>query len=84
MNVYRKLVRNSRLACSCCAVILFFYLFAAQHSAETWDYKLPDEIGNLFKTKEKKDRKYGKAGQLLKDEKYSYTYDEIGNLIEKE
>ncbi|WP_196893451.1 RHS repeat-associated core domain-containing protein [Aureivirga marina] len=46
-------------------------------------YKLPDEVGNLFKTPEKKDRKYGEAGQLLKDEKFKYKYDAIGNLIEK-
>jgi RHS repeat-associated protein len=38
----------------------------------------------LFKTKDRKDRKYGRAGQLLKDEKYTYTYDEVGNLIKKE
>ena len=64
-------------------IILNFYLLA-QYSDGSWDYKLPDEIGNLFKTKEKTDRQYGKAGQLLKDETYSYTYDEVGNLIEKE
>ena len=63
---------------------VFGNLAAAQYSDGSWDYKLPDEIGNLFKTKEKKDRQYGKAGQLLKDEKYTYSYDEVGNLITKE
>jgi RHS repeat-associated protein len=63
---------------------VFGNLSAAGYSDGSWDYKLPDEIGNLFKTKEKTDRQYGKAGQLLKDETYSYTYDEVGNLIEKE
>ncbi|NVK65942.1 MAG: RHS domain-containing protein, partial [Flavobacteriales bacterium] len=63
---------------------IFGNLSAAAYSDGTWDYKLPDEIGNLFKSKDKKDRQYGKAGQLLKDEKYTYTYDEVGNLIEKE
>ena len=57
---------------------------AAGYSDGSWDYKLPDEIGNLFKTEEQTDRQYGKAGQLLKDETYSYTYDEVGNLIQKE
>jgi RHS repeat-associated protein len=63
---------------------LFGNLSAAQYSDGSWDYKLPDEIGNLFKTEDKKDREYGRAGQLLKDEKYTYSYDEVGNLIEKE
>jgi len=61
----------------------FGNLASAQYQDNTWDYKLPDEIGNLFKTKDKTDRIYGKAGQLLKDENYTYTYDEVGNLIQK-
>ena len=64
--------------------LLSFNLSAAGYSDGSWNYKLPDEIGNLLKTEEKTDRKYGKAGQLLKDETYSYSYDEVGNLIEKE
>lgn len=71
---------------------LFGNLSAAGYSDRSWDYKLPDEIGNLFKTKEKTDRTYGRAGQLLKDvyagqsrsETYTYSYDELGNLIAKE
>ncbi|MDG1333780.1 MAG: hypothetical protein P8P74_15695, partial [Crocinitomicaceae bacterium] len=39
---------------------IFGNLSAASYSDGSWDYKLPDEIGNLFKTKEKKDRKYGR------------------------
>jgi len=45
--------------------------------------RLPDEVGNLFKTKERKDRKYGDAGQLLESGKVKYYYDEEGNLIRK-
>lgn len=63
---------------------VFGNLSAAGYSDGSWDYKLPDEIGNLFKTKDKKDRQYSKAGQLLKDETYTYSYDEVGNLIVKE
>ncbi|MCH2225361.1 MAG: DUF6531 domain-containing protein [Crocinitomicaceae bacterium] len=63
---------------------MFGNLSAAGYSDGSWDYKLPDEIGNLFKTEERTDRTYGKAGQLLKDEKYTYSYDEVGNLIQKE
>ncbi|MFK7787151.1 MAG: RHS repeat-associated core domain-containing protein [Crocinitomicaceae bacterium] len=63
---------------------VFGNLSAASYADGSWDYKLPDEIGNLFKTKDKTDRKYGRAGQLLKDEKYTFEYDEVGNLIKKE
>ncbi|NQZ38378.1 MAG: hypothetical protein HRT58_22145, partial [Crocinitomicaceae bacterium] len=63
---------------------VFGNLSAAGYSDGSWDYKLPDEIGNLFKTEEQTDRQYGKAGQLFKDETYTYSYDEVGNLKEKE
>jgi RHS repeat-associated protein len=45
---------------------------------------VPDKIGNLFATKEKKDRKYSKGGRLQEDEKYYYHYDAEGYLIFKE
>jgi RHS repeat-associated protein len=47
-------------------------------------YRVPDKIGNLFKTKEKSDRKYSKGGRLMEDEKYHYHYDAEGNIIFKE
>jgi RHS repeat-associated protein len=47
-------------------------------------YRVPDKIGNLFKTKEKSDRKYSKGGRLMEDEKYFYHYDAEGNIIFKE
>jgi RHS repeat-associated protein len=46
-------------------------------------YKTPDAVGNLYKTADRSDRKYGKGGKLLKDEKYYYKYDKLGNLIHK-
>ncbi|MCV9933720.1 DUF6531 domain-containing protein [Flavobacterium sp. LS1R47] len=46
-------------------------------------YKTPDAVGNLYKTHDRSDRKYGKGGKLLKDEKYYYKYDDEGNLIHK-
>ena len=48
------------------------------------DYKLPDEVGNLYKSWLRNDRKYGKNGQLLADQNWRYHYDDEGNLIEKE
>lgn len=47
-------------------------------------YRVPDKIGNLFKTKERSDRIYGKGGQLLQDAQYNYYYDPEGNLALKE
>lgn len=43
-----------------------------------------DEVGNIFKTKEKKDRKYSAGGKLLASKENTYAYDEEGNLIRKE
>ncbi|SUB88431.1 Cell wall-associated polypeptide CWBP200 [Porphyromonas macacae] len=46
-------------------------------------YKAPDALGNLFRTEERKDRKYGKGGRLLEDRKFAYRYDGEGNLVLK-
>jgi RHS repeat-associated protein len=43
-----------------------------------------DEVGNIFKTKGKKDRKYSAGGKLLATQENKYVYDEEGNLIRKE
>jgi RHS repeat-associated protein len=48
---------------------------------------LPDAVGNLFKTTDQTDRKYGPAGQLLEatDARGTthYAYDAEGNLVRK-
>ncbi len=60
-------------------------LLAASYKGNTETiYKMPDAVGNLFKTKGRKDRTYGKGGQLLKDEKATYKYDAEGNLSHKQ
>ncbi len=61
----------------------FGNLAFAQYENGQMDYKLPDEIGNLYRTEKKKDRKYGKGGQLLKADDNTFEYDEEGNLIKK-
>ncbi|WP_105195157.1 DUF6531 domain-containing protein, partial [Flavobacterium columnare] len=58
----------------------FGNLASAQYEDGSYDYKLPDEVGNLYKTKEQKDRVYGKGGKLLKDLNWYYVYDGEGNL----
>lgn len=55
-----------------------------QSSGTETVYRIPDAIGNLFKTQKRNDRVYGKGGKLLKDERYHYHYDAEGNLIFKE
>ncbi len=55
----------------------------AQYEDQVMDYRMPDAAGNLYKTKEKKDRKYGAGGRLLESEDAFYTYDEEGNLVNK-
>lgn len=56
----------------------------AKYEDGQYDYKLPDEVGNLFKTKQKNDREYGAGGKLLRDTEYKYTYDGEGNLTAKD
>ncbi len=61
----------------------FGSLASAQYEDKQFDYKLPDEVGNLYRSKAKNDRQYGSGGQLLKSGKESYKYDDEGNLILK-
>jgi len=56
--------------------------FATYNDGYT-DYRIADEVGNLYKSKDKTDRKYGAAGQLLECKEAKYEYDPEGNLIRK-
>ncbi|MBK6837348.1 MAG: hypothetical protein IPG90_02940 [Bacteroidetes bacterium] len=56
--------------------------FATYNDGYT-DYRIADEVGNLYKSKDKTDRKYGAAGQLLESKEAKYEYDPEGNLIRK-
>jgi RHS repeat-associated protein len=62
-------------------------LAAATHADGRVEWRLPDAVGNLFQTRDRSDRKYGPAGQLLQasDARGTtrYAYDPEGNLIEK-
>lgn len=55
----------------------------AKYENGHYDFKLPDEVGNLFKTKERNDKEYGAGGKLLRDQEYHYFYDAEGNLTAK-
>ncbi|MEP7321563.1 MAG: DUF6531 domain-containing protein, partial [Saprospiraceae bacterium] len=62
---------------------VFGNLAAAQYPDGSVELRMPDAVGNLFKTKDRKDRKYGPAGQLLEANGTRYEYDTEGNLIKK-
>ena len=61
----------------------FGNLASAKYENNDMDYKLPDEVGNLYRSQGKSDRKYGAGGQLLKDGRTTFKYDDEGNLTEK-
>ncbi|WP_108805296.1 DUF6531 domain-containing protein [Aquimarina sp. Aq107] len=63
---------------------VFNSLASAQYEDGSYDYKLPDEVGNLYRTKDKKNREYGKSGKLLRSGSTHYHYDKEGSLIEKD
>ncbi len=62
-------------------------LIGAAYADDKFDLRMPDAVGNLFKTVNKKDRKYGPAGQLLESKGSGgitkYEYDPEGNLAKK-
>lgn len=55
----------------------------AKYEDAQFDYRLPDKVGNLYRTKESNDRKYGPGGRLLENKGTKYNYDDEGNLISK-
>lgn len=63
-------------------------LVSARYAEGGFDWRMPDAVGNLFKTDTQKDREYGPAGQLLAihDKKGTtrFEYDPEGNLIRKQ
>jgi RHS repeat-associated protein len=63
-------------------------LAAAVYADGSVDLRMPDAVGNLFRTNDRSDRKYGPAGQLLESRERDgrllrYEYDAEGNLCRK-
>ena len=63
-------------------------LAAAVYEDGRVDLRMPDAVGNLFRTEARTDRKYGPAGQLLESHEpdgrvVTYGYDPEGNLVRK-
>ncbi|OCG55289.1 hypothetical protein A9G36_05840 [Gilliamella sp. Choc6-1] len=61
----------------------FGSLASACYQDGSYDYKLPDEVGNLYSDPHQSDTVYGASGKILKDKKWNYIYDPSGNLILK-
>ena len=58
-------------------------LMSARYEDGTDDYRMPDATGNVFRSRDRRDREYGKGGRILHDRHYDYLYDVEGNLILK-
>jgi RHS repeat-associated protein len=58
-------------------------LVATLYNNGTQELRQPDEVGNLFRTAQRQDRRYGAAGQLLETRQACYSYDAAGNLCKK-
>jgi RHS repeat-associated protein len=62
-------------------------LVSARYRDNSFELRMPDAVGNLFKTTQKNDREYGPAGQLLAVHSSKgttrYEYDAEGNLVRK-
>ncbi|MCC6287218.1 MAG: RHS repeat protein [Chitinophagaceae bacterium] len=61
----------------------FGSLVSASYANNQTIYKNPDETGNIYRTANRTDRRYGKGGKLLRDEAWFYHYDALGNLVLK-
>ena len=58
-------------------------LAAATYPSGRTDYRLPDAVGNLYRSKDRRDRAYNPAGQILRSGPNTYRYDADGNLVER-
>ena len=58
-------------------------LMSARYEDGTDDYRMPDAAGNIFRSRDRRDREYGKGGRILRDRHYDFLYDVEGNLILK-
>lgn len=55
----------------------------AEYADGSFEYKMPDALGNIYRNKDHSDREYSAGGRLLRDSQYNYFYDGEGNLTLK-
>jgi RHS repeat-associated protein len=58
-------------------------LVFAQYADNRIVHRAMDATGNIYETTAKSDRTYNNAGALLESDKYTFKYDEEGNLVSK-
>jgi RHS repeat-associated protein len=58
-------------------------LTATRFASGEEQLRWPDVVGNLFGTRQRDDRRYGPAGQLLQAKGTQYRYDGLGQLVSK-
>jgi len=58
-------------------------LIFAQYADNSLVYRMADDAGNIYETREKNDRTYDSGGALQESREYWYKYDEEGNLISR-
>lgn len=58
-------------------------LVFAQYADGKMIQRETDELGNVYESRDKKDRNYNAAGALLQTKNHRYKYDECGNMISK-
>lgn len=56
-------------------------LVAAEYPDGKTEHRAMDLVGNIFRTPEKTDRKYGPGGRLLEDGDRQFSYDADGNTL---
>ena len=61
----------------------FGNLTASEYADGTTELRLPDLVGNLFRTASQRDRTCGPGGRLLGADGTTFHYDEEGNLLQK-
>ena len=58
-------------------------LAGARSAKRTPQWRVPGVTGDLYKTDDRSDRRYGKGGLLHQDRDTRYAYDANGNVVEK-
>ncbi len=59
------------------------HLIAGLFASGEVQHRQSDAVGNLFRTADKSDRRYGRGGRLERANGTEYRYDEHGNLAQK-
>jgi YD repeat-containing protein len=71
-------IQDSQLGLTCYEHDAVGNLAATVFGDGSKELRLPDAVGNLFRTADRQDRRYGPAGQLLEAKGTRYEYDALG------